>query len=216
MDAARQTEELASALLARARALADEYIERGSRGRDHILNEANERLRLREAREVLLAKAAAERRYRQRAQAAEIKLQRELDQFRWGVVQTVLTGLDRRLHKLTEDQSTYRPLLQCYLAEAAAVIESSNLAAEFNARDTQWLRKEWSAFVADSNVSKQISLVEEPRQCTGGVLVRTADDLIRVDNTFEGRRERFAGELFQVVLEHLFQGSAQIEGVAYG
>lgn len=216
MDAARQTEELASALLARARALADEYIARGRRGRDHIVNEANERLRLREEREVLLAKAAAERRYRQQVQAAEIKLQRELDQFRWGVVQTVLAGLGRRLQELSEDRRTYRPLLQRYLAQAAEVIESSDLVAEFNARDTQWLRNDWAAFVAEAHVSKQIVLAEEPCQCTGGVLVRTVDNRIRVNNTFEGRRERFAAELFEVVLEHLFQDVAQMESVAHG
>jgi V/A-type H+-transporting ATPase subunit B len=52
----RQAEGLESSLLATAKSLAQGYLERGRQGRDHILAEANERLRLREEREVATAK----------------------------------------------------------------------------------------------------------------------------------------------------------------
>ena len=55
-----QVKELETAILKRAHRLASEYRGRAEHSRDNILRDAHERLRLREDREVLLAKAQAE------------------------------------------------------------------------------------------------------------------------------------------------------------
>ena len=81
-----QVTELESAILQRANRLAAEFKQRAERSRDNILREASDRLRLREEREILAAKTQAERSYRQRVQAAEIKHQEELDRLRWDLV----------------------------------------------------------------------------------------------------------------------------------
>ena len=57
-----RVEELEAAILARAHRLASEYREGAEQSRDNILRNASQQLHLREEREVLLAKAQAERR----------------------------------------------------------------------------------------------------------------------------------------------------------
>jgi len=73
-----QITELEAAILQRANRLAAEFRQRAERSRDNILREASDRLRLREEREVLLAKALAERAYRRQVQASELKLRAQM------------------------------------------------------------------------------------------------------------------------------------------
>ena len=92
-----QVQELEQAILSRAERLATEYRERAHRSRDSILREASERLRLREAREEAIAKALAERTFRQRVQASELKMQSHLDLMRWNLVRDVEQRLEERM-----------------------------------------------------------------------------------------------------------------------
>lgn len=102
---------LESALLARAQRLADEYLANGRQARQHILDDASQRLRIEEEREVLAAKAHAERIYQQRVQAAELSLHAEFDRARWSLVNAVLDALPARLAELAQDESRYLALL---------------------------------------------------------------------------------------------------------
>src|SRR5690349_12571953 len=103
--------DLETALIARAKALADEHMAHARRSRDQILADANERQRLREEREILAAKAVAERAFRQRQQAAEIKQQEEVDRLRWNLVLAVMAHLPTEIEKLITDEKTYLPLM---------------------------------------------------------------------------------------------------------
>lgn len=213
---AANVEELESALLARAKRLAGEYLSRAQHSRDHIIEEANERMRLREEREVLAAKAMAERLYRRRVQASELKLQRDLERRRWESVQTVMGDLQRHLAVLVTDETQYLPILQRLLGAAAVAIEQEELIAELNQRDLRRLEKDWESFVAEIAEDKRITLSPEPLDCSGGVRVISKDQRIRVDNTFEGRQERWAEAFYPMIVEHLFAPPAPIEGVRHG
>ncbi|MCB1758530.1 MAG: V-type ATP synthase subunit E [Gammaproteobacteria bacterium] len=197
-----QVEELEAAILARANRLAAEYKQRAERSRDNILSSASERLHLREEREVLLAKAKAERAYRRRVQANELKLHKEMDHLRWNLVTGVQAQLTGRMSALCADREQYRPLLQTLLAKSAALIEKRELVAEVNAQDLEWLQPDWSEFTAGI-AGKRIELSRTPIRTIGGILVRSHDNRIRVDNTFEGRLERLAGQLHQTIIERL-------------
>jgi V/A-type H+-transporting ATPase subunit E len=199
-----QIEQLEKALIDRANALAKEYLARGHTARDKIIEDANDRLRLREDREILVAKAAADRTYRRRVQASEIKLQAELDQLRWGLVQEVLGAIRAELDQLAQDRARYTPLLRELLARGAAAIEQDEVLAQVNSRDHELLRADWDSMTRDLVPGKRIALAAEVCPCVGGVLVRSADGNIRVDNTFEGRVELLASELQRVVMERLF------------
>jgi hypothetical protein len=108
--------ELETALITRAKTLAEEYLAHATGNRDQIISDASKRRNLREEREILTAKAAAERRFRQRVQAAEIKQQEELDRLRWGLIQKVMQELSTRFTQVAADEKVYLPLLRRYLA----------------------------------------------------------------------------------------------------
>jgi len=211
-----QIEELESALITRAKALAEEHLANARRTRDQAMTDANERQRLREEREILAAKAAAERTFRQRQQAAEIKQQEEIDRLRWSLVQDVMRRLTAELEQIGKDEKTYLALLQKLLEQAAAVIDEQELVAELNARDHARLSKNWEAFCRDAGVKQRIVLAPVPVASLGGVRVRNANDTIRVDNSFEGRLERLQEALYQVVMERLFASTAPIGAIIGG
>ncbi len=211
-----QIEELETALIARAKALADEHLANARRTRDQIITDANERQRLREEREILAAKAASERTFRQRQQAAEIKQQEEIDRLRWDLVQDVMKRLTAELERIGRDEKTYLPLLRKLLAQAAGVIEEKELVAELNARDHARLAGNWEAFCRDAGVKQRIALAPDPVAGLGGVRMRNADDTIRVDNSFDGRLERLQEALHQVVMERLFASTAPIGAIIGG
>ncbi len=208
MSTDRQVETLQNALLARAKALADETLGRGKREAERIVADTELRLRAREDSEHLSAKARAERVYRQKVQAAEIKMRAELDQLRWTHVQQVMDALQGRLAALVEDEQHYLPLLKALITNAAQVIEDQELIAEVNARDYTRLRAQWPAIAAEIAPGKNIILSPECEDCRGGVMVRNTDDNIRVDNRFEGRLERLGDEMLRVIVERLFASAA--------
>ncbi len=208
MNTERQVETLQSALLARAKALADETRGRGKHEAERIIADTEARLRAREDSEHLSAKARAERVYRQKVQAAEIKMRGELDQLRWTHVQQVMDALQGRLAALVEDEQRYLSLLKTLIANAARVIEDNDLIAEVNARDYTRLQAQWPAIAAEVAPGKAIVLSPECENCSGCVMVRNAADDIRVDNRFEGRLERLGDEMQRVIVERLFASAA--------
>jgi V/A-type H+-transporting ATPase subunit E len=203
MSSQVKVEDLESALMDRARSLADEYLARARRSRNRILEEENERLRLREEREVLAAKAAAERGYRRQVQAEALKLQEQLDRLRWELVQQALANLTKRLDELAKDEERYWTLMRRLLAEGARSIGQSEIVAEVNGQDLERLKDRWDEF-ANIIDGARIDLSDKPLPSRGGVLVRSPDNTIRVDNTFEGRLQRLEEELHQVLVERMF------------
>jgi V/A-type H+-transporting ATPase subunit E len=207
-----QVDDLESAILARANRLADEYRQRAQRSRDNILQEASDRLRLREEREVLMAKADAERSYRRKVQSSELRFHKEMDHLRWSLVQGVRERLKARLAELVEDEDRYFPLLKAYLRQGAEQVEAAELVAELNARDLERLRPRWAAFSAEAAPGKRITPAPLPFDAIGGVLVHSADNRIRLNNTFEGRMERLDNLLFQTIVERLLPTTNAMKG----
>lgn len=201
-------EELETALITRAKTLAAEYLSHATGNREQIISDASKRRNLREEREILTAKAAAERMFRQRVQAAEIKQQEELDRLRWGLVQKVMQELTQRFTRIAADEKVYLPLLQRYLARAAIAINDYELVAEINAQDHARVAKKWDDFCRAAEVHKNVVLAPDPLVCLGGVRVRNTGNTIRMDNTFEARMERLQDELLQTVMERLFAAAA--------
>lgn len=218
MSVRADLQSLETALLQRAESLALEYRARARQSRDSILHDGSERLRLREERETLTAQALADRLYRRQVQATELRLQAELDRLRWSLMQRVMQQLPKRLEALVQDEQQYLSLLRQLLAQAARAIVKPSLVAELNARDLERLQPRWSLFVQDllADQSPSIALSAEPISCSGGVRVRSEDNEIVVDNTFEGRIERLSEEIYQVILERLFPQDIAREALVHG
>lgn len=205
-----QVAALEKAIFERAKSLADEHLKQANRARERIMADSAERLRLLEEKEVLVAKAKAEREFRRRVQASEIRMQAELDRLRWGLVQSVLDNLKGRLTELSANDAQYLHLFRRLLGEAAGSIERKELVASVGNADHRRFSEKWEEIAGDAAPGKNIELSADVCRCTGGVLLKSKDDRISVDNTFEGRLERMEGELYRVILERLFPAAQQM------
>jgi V/A-type H+-transporting ATPase subunit E len=208
-------ESLEKALFERARKLADEYLARARQTRERMIEEENERLRLREERETLAAEAESERVFRRRVQAVELQLQGELDRHRWDAMESVKAEMRQQFDALQATDG-YLDVLGRWLAEGVSVLGENQLVARLNAADHMRLSGQWESFVAKAVPGVQVELENEPGQFAGGVLVRTADDTVRMDNSFEGRLERFDDSINQAIAEALFPGGMAMEGKLHG
>lgn len=201
-----QVEALEQAILTRAERLADEFRERANRGRDSILREAAERLRLREDREEALARALAERSFRQQVQASELKMQSHLDLLRWNLVQGVERRLQARMQRFMQDEAGYFQWLLDLIGEAAGRIERESLLVRVNARDHQRLFARWDSVIERLPKGHNATLADDHLETLGGCLLLSEDGRIRVDQTFEGRLTRLRARVQQVILERLLPG----------
>lgn len=195
---------LEQAIMTRAHELAQEFHDKAKRQRDNILRDAAERLHLAEEREVLVAKAEAERHFRRVTQASELKMQARLDQLRWELVQTVEGRLAQRMQAMRADRVAYRNWLVEMVRDAAALLPAGELTAEVNAEDHSWLAAEWPALAAEAAPDRRIALADKPTWGSGGLKLRTVDNRAQVDNRFEGRLARFEADVQRVILQQLF------------
>ncbi|KRT54900.1 Archaeal/vacuolar-type H+-ATPase subunit E/Vma4 [endosymbiont of Ridgeia piscesae] len=198
-----QVEALEQAILDRAKEMAAECKLRAEHGRANILREASDRLQLREEKETLLAKALAERAYRRRVQADELKLQSRMDHLRWNLVQTVLQRIPERIQALRQEEPLYLELMGRLLARGAAMIEHDELIVEVNEEDHRLLQPIWETFSHNATPDKQLHLTSEPIRIQGGLRLHTPNNRIRLDQSFEGRLERLQRKIYQVIEENL-------------
>lgn len=210
-----QVDDLEQAILERAEQLARQYHERANRNRDNILREAAEKRRLREQREEAIAKALGERAFRQQVQAKELKMQSQLDQMRWNLVQAVERRLAERMRRFMTDEGAYLEFLKDLVIASARSIEHDRLEVLANATDVKRLPRVWEA-VTSALAERELQVADEPLATLGGVLVRSADRRIRVDNTFEGRLTRLAPQIAQVISERLLPGGPETGNIFTG
>lgn len=194
--------------MARAQQLADQFAEQAQRTHDALLRDASERVRQREQREEAIARALGERHYRQRVQAAELKLQSNVDRVRWNLVRAVESRLEERMRALREDADAYAGYLRGLLREGAAQLGAGDLLVRADQVDhavVEALLAELGPGLSGS----RLALDPAPLHTVAGVLLLSADGRVRVDQTFEGRLTRLRPQLQQVILERLFPVSAE-------
>lgn len=215
MSMETQVRDLESALLARARLLVREHLDKGASERERVLRECAQRLRLREEREILAAKAYADRLFRQRVQAAEIALQGELDRLRWTLVQAVLGEVRRRLAAFADDESAYLAVLEQLIRRAAQAIGEAGVLVQLNARDHQRFGARWDAISKAISPHARLELMDTFGAMSGGAVVMNRPQTLRVDNTFEGRIERLGEAVDRLILERLFSSVPDMEALSH-
>ncbi len=216
MDSDTQVSQLEQALLRQAESLAREALKNAEAARQRILAEAEARIKLREEREILAAKAEAERRLRRRLQAAETRLAAEFDRLRWVLTQSVVAQANKALQDLVADMGRYRPVLEGFLAEAARQLPPGDLVAEANAVDYERLAPLWDEIARSAAPERKVALGMLPHACVGGLRVRLADNRARLDQTFEARAERLQEAIAQVVMERLFASTPDLGTLVHG
>lgn len=205
------TEKLEGLLYAQAMNLAEQHLARGREASEQIKNEQLGKLQQLQEGEELRYKLEAEQLQRQLLQASKIRLDSELDRLRWALVQGALADVRKRLEKIPEDANKYHKVLEGYLAEAASAIPEGNLVAELNPRDMEGLGPVWDSMVERAAPGRKVSLASLAGHASGGMMVRSEDGKLRVNNTFEGRLARMQDEVLNTIMDKLFK---QADGAA--
>jgi V/A-type H+/Na+-transporting ATPase subunit E len=216
MDSDTQVSQLEQALLHQAETLAREHLQNAALAQARIRAETDERLKLRTEREVLAAKAEAERLVRQRLQAAETRLAADLDRLRWALTQAVLAQMRESLQELVLDVERYHELLAELLAAAAAQLPAGDLVVEAVPGDVAGLQRVWPTLTARAAPGRRVELAALAEPALGGMRVRLADNRAQVDQTFEARQERLAEDLARLAMERLFANAPDLGTLVHG
>ncbi len=216
MEADSQVSQLEQALVRQAESLAREHLQNAEAARVRIRNELESRLKLQEEREVLAAKAEAERLVRRRIQAAETRLAADLDRLRWALTESALAQMRDQVRQLTQDTPRYVQVLLQMVAAAAQQLPPGDLVVEVNAADYPRLSPDWAAQAAKLAPGRKAELVAHGQPSEGGVKVRLADNRAQVDQTFGARQERLAEELARVAMERLFASAPDLGTLVHG
>ena len=211
VESESQVDQLEQALLSQAQSLAQEELRNAEVACSRIRNEAAARLKLLEERETLAAKSDAERLVRRQTQAEETRLSGELDRLRWTLSETVLSQVKEALGALTQDPEHYFPVLSGFLAEAARELPPGPLVAEVNGADLDRLRPLWPEWLHQTAPDRQVELAAHGLPSLGGIRIRTADNRVRLDQTFEARLNRLAEDLARSAMEKLFAGKPNLD-----
>ena len=214
-DERGESARLETELVARAERLAEEYLNDARGTASGIIEQAKDRVRAREDHEVQLARAAGERAYKQRVQAAALQFDAELDRLRWTLIQEVICMLRERLTRFVEDEAAYLSVLRCCLGSAASSIDRPELVVEMNARDLERFESRFGELARAGAPRTRIELSRKPIDCVGGIVVRSADERMRVDDTFEERIRRLDLRLEQTIMDRLF-GALGEKGASLG
>ncbi len=211
MSTNTQLEQLETAILNQAQTLSQSHLQAGQQQSDKILADSAKRLQQREQRETAIAEIAAEQEYRRRVQASEIKMQAELDQLRWTLVQAIIADLHEHLAQLCQQKTAYVDLLKQYLHNATTRFENDDLVVVVNNQDHAMLAPQWDDIAKD--LKPCCSLAPETENFIGGLLVRNQADRIRIDSTFEGLIARLENELYQVITAQLFASATPTRNI---
>ena len=216
MEAEAQVTQLEQALLRQAETLAREHRHNAEAARTRILNEVTERLKLFEEREILGAKAEAERMVRRQTQAAETRLAGELDRMRWALTEDTLAQVKVAFQGLVKERPRYAQVLESWLAAAAASLPPGDLVVEARADDQPLLAPLWVELCRRAAPDRKVELRAHGARSEGGIRVLTADGRARLDQTFEARQSRLAEELARVSMERLFASAPDLGTLVYG
>ncbi len=197
-----QVRNLKLAIIERAEELSQEHIAQGQMTRNRIMDDARDKVKLMEQKELLAAKDNSERLYQRQVQASEIKLQAEMDRNRWGLVQSVMDDVQRRVADLVADRDAYDPVFRQLLTQGANLLGIEHQVAKVNHADRKFYEQGWAELVTDTGF--KIELSDELCPCAGGVMLYSVDGEMLVDNTFDGIIERRHDALMRIVFERLF------------
>jgi V/A-type H+-transporting ATPase subunit E len=216
MDTDSQVTQLEAALLRQAETLAREQRQNAEVVRTRILAESADKLKLAEEREVLAAKAEAERMVRRQTQAAETHLASELDRLRWALTEATLAGVRLAFQELVDDEAAYLAVLEQWLAAAAQALPVGDLVAEVRPEDEKRLLPIWNELIARAAPARKVALNSHGHPSEGGIRVRMADNRAQLDQTFEARQSRLADELARVAMERLFASAPDLGTLVHG
>ncbi len=196
---------LKQAILDRAKTLAQEHIHQGSMTAEKILQDARDKIKLMEQKEMLSAKVKGDREYQRKVQASELRMQAEQDRNRWGLVQSVLDSVKQQIFEIYHDKERYEVMFRSLLKQCVNEMGSVPLMAHLNSRDIERYAGDWKKMVEDCcGKEVNISLSGKTCHCSGGFKLYSESGDMMLDYTFEGILQRKDSELQRLIFERLF------------
>ncbi|MHC1567732.1 MAG: V-type ATP synthase subunit E family protein [Candidatus Syntropharchaeia archaeon] len=124
------------------------------------------------------------------------------------IVRSVFDNARKRIMDVRKDgfgDKNYSEILKGLIKEAAMSTGGKDLVVLMNKDDSSFISKKDIEDIS-KEINARISISDGLDTGMGGVIVRTADGRIEVDNTFEKRFERFSDTLRADVIKTLFGG----------
>ena len=177
---------------------------------DAVLSTAREKAEA-EAGAIISRGEQEARRESQRILAeARIKARREKVKAQEEVVNLAFIGARESMQKMAEGKGEdYKKVLEELIKESVLSSGSESLEVLFDSR--------YKGLVTDDSLNKiaqeagpdlgmtiSLSVSDEALTCLGGVVVKSADGKVRIDNTFEARIDRFRDNIRTLVAKELF------------
>ncbi len=141
---------------------------------------------------------------------ARIKARREKVKAQEDVVSMSFQSARESLQKMAEGKGDdYRKVLETLIKESVLSSSAEALEVLFDSRDKglvsdDSLKKIAQEAGSDLGMTISLSVSDEELSCLGGVMVRSADGKVRIDNTFEARTDRFRDNIRTLVAKELF------------
>jgi len=177
---------------------------------DSVLNEAREKADT-EAGAIVSRGEQEARRESQRILAeARIKARREKVKAQEEMVGRAFESARENMKQLAESKSeNYKKILVSLIRESVLSSGASSLEVILDPRDKALIPEDRLNEIAretgaELGRSMSLSVSKEALACLGGVVVKSADGKVRIDNTFEARIDRFRDDIRTLVAKTLF------------
>jgi vacuolar-type H+-ATPase subunit E/Vma4 len=123
-----------------------------------------------------------------------------------GALNDVMKDVQVRLLEFCRNDSSYRPFLLKSIAQGIDAIPSDRVKVALSEKDIR--RYKGTELLADAlstmHTTKTAGLSDEPVETTGGAVVASEDDRVRVDCTLEARLELMKPQLLAEISRILF------------
>jgi len=183
---------------------------------DRVLAEARAEALRRERAVLLKGEQEANQEAQRIVAEARIRARRAEIDAREKVLQQALDQAQQMLQAMTAQGAAYKAALERLTYAAAISSGAEALEILMSQRDRQLLSQDDLRGIAarissEQGIAARLTCAQESLDCRGGVVLRSADGRVRVDNTFEARLDRLRHALRTEAARLLFQEASADE-----
>ncbi|MFX1486286.1 MAG: V-type ATP synthase subunit E [Promethearchaeota archaeon] len=188
---------------------AKEIIKEVGKERQRILKQDQETLKEAMAKSVKQAEEEAALLRQQQLAEAKVRAKRRILTTKEQLLETAFEEAKKKLAKLTKE-TKYGKILEDLILNAAINLNGGSLEVSFTGESAEGgvnLKKIADEVTNKTKKTTTMTVSKDNVNATGGVIVRTADGKIEVDNTFDALLDRFKRELRPSIAGVLFQAA---------
>jgi V/A-type H+-transporting ATPase subunit E len=196
-------EAMASEILEDIKNEAEKIIRDAEKEGEDTLRKAREEAKRTSVRLLAEAKEKGEIEKKKMRSLAEMEVRNKFLQVKEELVNTVFDKALARLRQFVEAESYHDYLLKS-IQEAVEKLDSDTLVVYVNFKDKEWLAQ-GKLDKLSGKLGVKLVLANKTENCLGGCVVKTPDEKMSYDNTFEKRLQRLKPVLRTRVAKILFE-----------